>query len=60
MSGGGACILELGDGVLHLVPNALESTGSVEETHPYPCENSWRLGERPVPILKGSWWYEKC
>lgn len=32
----GACVLELGDGGLHLAPHAVESTGSQEETQPYP------------------------
>jgi hypothetical protein len=56
--GGGVCILGLGDGMLHLVPHALESTCSLEETHPNPCEeNSWRLAECPDPTLEGSWQY---
>lgn len=49
MSGGEACILGLGNGALHLVPQALESTGGLEETQPYTCEeNSWRLSECPT------------
>lgn len=48
MSGGETCILGLGNSVLHLVPHALKSTGGLEETQPYSCENSWRLGECPA------------
>lgn len=54
MSGGEACILGLGNGALHLVPHALESTGGLEETQPYTCEeNSWRLGECPTRLNTG-------
>lgn len=36
-------------------PHALESTGGLEETQPYTCEeNSWRLGECPTrPNTRG-------